>query len=91
MLALQRHNLSKVVQPQDSRFPSVPGKIDHSSGRSIDMLDNVCSRISSDIRKEVTLSIEVFLLQIITVTAVEITDRAAGLGKNLKFAGRFSH
>ena len=38
-----------------------------------------------------TLSIEVFLLQIITVMAVEITDRAAGLGKNLKFTGRFGH
>jgi hypothetical protein len=37
------------------------------------------------------LSIEVFLFQIITVAAVEITDGAGGLGKNLKFTGRFSH
>jgi hypothetical protein len=28
MLALQRHNLAEVVQPQNGRFPTMPGK-DH--------------------------------------------------------------
>jgi hypothetical protein len=91
MLVLQFHNFPKVVQPQDGWFPSVPGKVDHGSGGGVDMLGNVSLKDIVRHTKGRILSIKVFLFQIITVAAVEITDGAGRLGKNLKFAGRFSH
>ena len=41
MGALQRHNLPKVIQPEDGRLPSVPGKPDYRAGRCIDVPGNV--------------------------------------------------
>jgi len=41
MLALQRHNLAKVAQAQDGRFPAMPGEPDHCFWGSVDMLDDV--------------------------------------------------
>jgi len=41
MLVLQRHDLAKVVQPQDDRLTTMPGKVDHRTGRGGNMLDNI--------------------------------------------------
>jgi len=41
VLALQLDNLAKVVQPQNGRFTPVPGEVDHRTGGSLNVLDNV--------------------------------------------------
>jgi hypothetical protein len=41
MLALQRHNLLKVIEFQNGRLRAIPGKIDHLTRESIDLLDNI--------------------------------------------------
>ncbi len=87
MLALQGYNLSKVVKAQDSWFPSMPGKPDHLFWGSIDMLDNVLLQDVVGHAKRLTLWIEVFLIKVITVVAVQVADGANRFGKNLKFAG----
>ncbi len=91
MLALQRHNLAKVVQPQDGRLPTMPGKVDHRTGRSGDVLDNVFLQDVVGHAKRLALWIEVFLLQVVTIVTVQVADGANGFGKNLKFAGSFDH
>ncbi len=91
MLALQRHNLAKVVQPQDGRFSSMPGKVDHRSGGSIDVLNNVFLQDVVGHAKRLALWIEVFLLQVVTIVAVQVADGPNRFGKNLKFAGSFGH
>jgi hypothetical protein len=62
MLALQRHDLAKVVQPQDGRFPTMPGKVDHWTGGSIDVLDNVLLQDGVGHTKGFPFWIEVLLL-----------------------------
>ena len=52
MLALQRHDLPKVVEPQEGRFPPMPGKVDHRTGGSSNMLDNVFLQIESGMRND---------------------------------------
>jgi hypothetical protein len=91
MHVLQGNDLTEIVQPQNSRFSSVPGKTYHRSVRGIDMTDNVLLKDIIRHTKRLAIPEEVFLLQIITVNAPEVTDGAGGFGKNLKFAGRFSH
>jgi hypothetical protein len=41
MPALKRHNLAKVVQPQEGRLPAMPRKTDLRTGRGGDVLDDV--------------------------------------------------
>ncbi len=91
MLALQRHNLAKVVQPQDGRFPTMPGKVDHRTGGSVDVLDNVLLQDVVGHAKRLALWIEVFLLQVVTIVTVQVADGANRFGKNLKFTGSFDH
>ena len=91
MLALQRRNLAKVVQPQDGRFPAMPGKVDHRTGGSGNVLYNVLLQDVVGHAKRLALWIEVFLLQVVTIVTVKVTDGTTGLGKNLKFAGGFDH
>ncbi len=91
MLALQRHNLAKVVQPQDGRLPTMPGKIDHRTRGSVDVLDNVLLQDGVGHAKRLALWIEVFLFQVVTIVTVQVADGANRFGKNLKFAGSFNH
>ena len=91
MLALERHNLAKIVQPQDGRFPTVPGKVDHRTWGSVDVLDNVLLQDVVRHAKRLALWIEVFLLQVVTIVTVQVADGTNRFGKNLKFAGRFDH
>ena len=91
MLTLQRHNLAKIVQPQDGRLPTVPGKVDHRTGGSVDVLDNVVLQDGVGHAKRLALWIEVFLLQVVTIVTVQVADGANRFSKNLKFAGRFDH
>jgi len=89
MLALQRHNLAKVVQPQDGRFHTMPGKAYHRTGGSVDVLDNVLLQDAVGHAKRLALWIEVFLLQVVTIVTLQVADRANRFGKNLKFPGSF--
>jgi len=91
MLTLQRHNLAEVVQPQDGWFPTMPGKVDHRTGGSVDVLDNVLLQDVVGHAKRLALWIEVFLLQVVTIVTVQVADGANRFGKNLKFAGSFNH
>ena len=91
MLALQRHNLAKVVKPQDGRFPTMPGKVDHRTGGSVDMLDNILLQDIVGHAKRFALWIEVFLFQVVTIVTAQVADGADRFGKNLKFTGSFDH
>jgi hypothetical protein len=91
MLSLQRHDLAKVVQPQDDRLTTMPGKVDHRTGRGGNVLDNVFLEDGVGHAKRLAFWIEVFLLQVVTIVTVQVADGANGLGKNLKFAGSFNH
>jgi len=91
MLALQLHNFAKVVEPQEGRFPAMPRKVDHGTGGSVNVLDNVLLQNVIGHAKQLALWIEVLFFQIVTIVTVQVTDRATGLGKNLKLTGGFDH
>jgi len=91
MLALKLHNFAKVVQSQEGRFPTMPGKINHRTGGSIDVLDNVLFEDMVGHAKQLALRIEMFLLQVVTIVTVQVADRATRLGKNLKFMRGLAH
>jgi hypothetical protein len=69
----------------------MPGKVDHRTAGSSDLLDNVFLQDRVVHAKRLALRIEVFLLQIVTIVTVQVTEGATGLGKNLKFTGNFDH
>jgi len=69
----------------------VPGEVNHRSRGSVDVLNNVLLQDVIGHGKGLVLRIEVFLLQVVTIMTVQITDGTNGLGKNLKFTGGFSH
>ncbi len=91
MFALERYDLAKVIEPQDGRFPAMPGKVDHRTGRGIDVLDDVFFQDRVGHAKRLAHRIEVFLLQVVTIVAVQVAGSAGRLGKNLEFAGSFGH
>ena len=91
VLTLQRHNIAKVVQPQDGRLPTMPGKVDHRTGGSVDVLDNVLLQDGVGHAKRLALWIEVFFLQVVTIVTVQVAEGANRFGKNLKFTGSFGH
>ena len=91
MLALQRRNLAKVIQPQDRWFPTMPGKVDHRAGGSGDVLNYVLLEDVVGHAKRLALRIEVFLLQIVTIVTVQVTECANRFGENLKVSGCFNH
>jgi len=69
----------------------MPGKIDHRTGGSVDVLDNVLLQDGVGHAKGLALWIEVLLLQIVTIVTVQVTDGTTRFCKNLKFAGSFDH
>jgi len=69
----------------------MPGKPDHCLWGSVDMLDNVLLQNIVGHAKRLTLWIEIFLLQVVTVVAVQVADGTNRFGKNLKVAGSFDH
>jgi hypothetical protein len=69
----------------------MPGKVNHRTGGSVNMLDNVFLQDGVGHAKGLTLWIEMFFLQVITIVTVQVADGTTGLGKNLKFAGGFDH
>ncbi len=91
MLALKRYNLAKIVQPKDGWFTTMPGKADYRIGGSVDVLDNVLLQDVVGHAKRLAIRIKVFLLQVVTIVTVQVTDGANRFGKNLKFAGSFYH
>ena len=91
MVALHLHDVAKVVQPQEGRFPTMPGEVNHRTGGSVDVLDNVFLQNVVGHAKRLALRIEVFLLQVVTIVTVQIADRANGFDKNLKFARGLDH
>jgi hypothetical protein len=69
----------------------MPGKVNHRTGGSIDVLDNVLLQERFGHAKRLALRIEVLLLQVVTIVTVQVADGATGFGKNLKFTGSFDH
>jgi len=70
MLTLHRHDLAKVVYPQEGRLTSMPGKVDHRTGGGGDVLDNVLLQDGVGHTKRLFLGIEVFLPQVVTIVTV---------------------
>jgi hypothetical protein len=91
VLALKGHDLVKIVQPQQARFPTVPGKADGWIGASINVLDNVLFQDVVWHPKRFALWIQVHLFQIVTVVTVQIADRANWFGKDLKLPRSSGH
>jgi hypothetical protein len=91
MLSLQLHNFAKVVQPQDSRFPTMPGKINHRIEGSINVLDDVFLEERFGHLRRLTLRVKKRCLQVVTIVTVQVADRATRLGKNLKFTRGLAH
>jgi hypothetical protein len=91
MFVLKRHDLAKVVQPQEDWFTTMPGKVDYWTGGCGNMLDNVFLQDGVRHAKQLVFWIEILFLQVVTIVTVQVADRANGLGKNLKFAGSFDH
>jgi len=81
---LQRHNLTKVVQSQHGRFTAMPGKADQRFGASVDVLDNILFQDVVGHPKRLAPWIELFLLKVVAIVAIQITDRAGWLGEDLK-------
>lgn len=69
----------------------MPEEADHGAQGCIYMLDYILLKYLVRHMGMLTISIEVFLLQIIAVVAVEVADSTNGLGKNLKFSRCFCH
>jgi hypothetical protein len=69
----------------------MPGKVDHRTGGSVDVLDNVLLQDVVGHAKRLALWVEVLLLQVVTIVTVQVADGANRFGKNLKFAGSFDH
>jgi hypothetical protein len=91
MPMLQRHDPPKVVQPQDDRLTTMPGKVDHRTGGGGNVLDNVFLKDGVGHTKRLSFWIEIFFLQVVTIVTVQVAGGTNGLGKNLKFAGSFNH
>ena len=91
VLMLQGHKLTKIIQPQDARFPTMPGKADHRIGARVDVLDNVRLQDVVGHNKRRVLRIEALLVQIVAVVAAQVADSAGGFGENLECAGSLGH
>jgi hypothetical protein len=91
VLALQRHNPAEVFEPQEGRFPAVPGKVDHRTGGGVDVLDHILLQEIVGHAKRLTLWIEMFLSQVVTIVTAQIAYGANRFGEYLKFARSFGH
>src|SRR5512136_784115 len=91
MLALEVDNFTKVVQPQEGRFPTMPGKTNHRTGGSVNVLDNVLLQERFGHVKRLALGVEMLRLQVVTIVTVQVADRATGLGKHLEFTRGLAH
>jgi len=89
ILALQRHNLAIVVQSQHGWFTAMPGKADQRFGACIDVLDDILFQNVIGHPKRADPWIELFLLKIIAIVAIQITDGAGWLGEDLKLTRDF--
>src|SRR5262249_38532521 len=85
VLALQRDNLAKIVQPEDSRFAAVPKEVNYRLRGDLDLLDDVLLQQVVGHAKRFGLWVEQLLLQVVTIVAVQVTDRSHWFGKDLKF------
>lgn len=91
MLALESHNFTKGVQPKNGRLSTMPGKMDHRFGASLDVLDNVLFQNDIGHAERFPLWIEVFFFQIVAVFTTQVADGTNRLDKDLKIAGSFDH
>jgi len=91
MSALQRYNFTKVAQAQNGRFSTMPRKPDHVFWGSVNMLNNIFLQNFIGHSKQFALWIELFLVQIVAVVTVQVTDGSDRFSKNLKFAGSLNH
>jgi len=69
----------------------MPGEPDHCLWGGVDVLDDVLLQGIVGHAERLALWIEVFLLQVVAVVAVQVADGADGFHENLEFAGGFDH
>jgi hypothetical protein len=91
MLALQRHDLPKIVKAQDHRLTTVPREVDHRPGGSRNVLDDVFLQDGVGHAERLASSIKIFLLQVVAIVTGQVAHGANRLDKNLKFAGGLNH
>src|SRR5262245_3337435 len=83
VLALQLDNLVKIVEPEERRFTAVPEEIDHRLRGDLDLLDDVLFQQGFRHTKRPGLRVEQLLLQVVTIVAVQVTDRPYRFSKDL--------
>jgi hypothetical protein len=91
MLALQSNDLMKVVQPEQGRLPTVPGKGDHWIWGGFNVLKDVLFQDIIRHAKRLLIRVEAVLFQIVTVVTAKVTDGANGFSKNLIWPGSLDH
>jgi hypothetical protein len=67
MLALKHYNPAKIIQPQDGWFPTMPGKVDHRTGGSLDVLDNIFFQDGVRHAKQLAFRIKVLFFKVVTI------------------------
>ena len=69
----------------------MPGKADHRTRGSADVLDDVRLKDIFGHAKRLTFRVEVFLLKVVAIVTIQVTERTGRFCKYLKFAGSFDH
>jgi hypothetical protein len=69
----------------------MPGKTDFRRGGSFDVLDDGVLQYIVGHMKWPAIGIEVFLLQVVAVLAVQVADGSGGFDENLKLTGSLDH
>ena len=91
MPALKLDHPLEIIHAQDSGLSPVPGEGDHPLRRRLDVLNDVLFEQAFRHPQRARLGIETALVEVVTVTAVEIADGSGGLGEDLKLAAEASH
>ena len=84
-LSLQFGNLSKVIQAEKGRFPSVPEETDYWFWGNFYLLDDVLFQEVAVHMERLGLGIELFLLEVVAIVAVKVASCSCRFDKDLKF------
>ena len=84
---LQLHDFAEIVQPQQRGLAALPGKGHLKGILGFDVLLDVCLQHLGFHSKVLTLGIQGFLFEVVAVGAIEIADRANGLGHHMEVFG----
>jgi hypothetical protein len=87
---LKGHNLLKIIETQEGRLSTVPGKIDRRTGKGFDVLDNIFFQHGIGHAKSLLGGIEVLLLQVVTIVTTQVAEGTNRFGEDLKFTRGFA-